>query len=60
MGSLNEIGTAHLLSRLGILTFRFDGPNRSLSGETISGIGLLSGASWSSTFHTEDRLDVFT
>lgn len=50
IGFLNEKGTTRLLAGLGILSFRFVDPNRSLSGEAISGTGLLSGASWSSTF----------
>ena len=44
----------------GLNTYFYDGPNRSLSGETISGTGLLSGASGSSTFDAEDRRDGFT
>ncbi len=48
------------LDAAGLHTYDYSGPNGALKGETISGTGLLAGSSWSTTFDTAARVDVYT
>jgi RHS repeat-associated protein len=48
------------LDAAGLHTYDYSGPNGALKGETISGTGLLAGSSWSTTFDTANRVDVYT